>query len=132
MKAQRYPASIIRVGAVLYSAFGWTDDEGKCHLDLDEWHVRSMQNRTVSKYFGTKRVVISLVQKAEDITWQKDNWLTNFPPTIARNFTRMSRYLLAYTPHPIWHYAMRWNPPTTALSGMRMRKRRECGAMIMK
>ena len=86
MKAQRYPASIIRVGAVLYSAFGWTDDEGKCHLDLDEWHVRSMQNRTVSKYFGTKRVVISLVQKAEDITWQKDNWLTNFPAHYRKKF----------------------------------------------
>lgn len=26
-----------------------------------------------------KKVVISLVQKAEDITWQKDKWLTNFP-----------------------------------------------------
>ncbi|CZZ21253.1 Uncharacterised protein [Enterobacter hormaechei] len=63
MKPQRYPASIIRVGAVLYRAFGRTDDEGKCHLDLDEWHVRSIQNRTVSKYFDTKRVVISWYKK---------------------------------------------------------------------
>ena len=110
MKPHRYPASIIRVGAVLYRAFGWTDDEGKCHLDLDEWHVRSIQNRTISKYFGTKKVVISLVQKAEDITWQKDKWLTKFPAHYRQKFSRMSRYLLAYTPHPIWHYAMSWNP----------------------
>ncbi|EHU7138975.1 hypothetical protein KZK14_004968 [Salmonella enterica] len=68
MKPQRYPSSIIKVGAVLYKAFGWVDDEGKCHVDVDEWHVRSIQNRTVSKYFGTKKVVISLVQKLDDIT----------------------------------------------------------------
>ncbi|EMT0530678.1 hypothetical protein WMB34_004321 [Enterobacter kobei] len=86
MKPQRYPASIIKVGAVLYRAFGWTDDEGKCHLDLDEWHVRSIQNRTVSKHFGTKKVVISLVQKAEDVTWQKDKWLTNFPAHYRQKF----------------------------------------------
>lgn len=54
MNPQRYPSSIIKVGAVLYKAFGWVDDEGKCHVD--EWHVRSIQNRTVSKYFGTKRL----------------------------------------------------------------------------
>ncbi|EHA7062470.1 hypothetical protein JMG16_004151 [Salmonella enterica] len=78
MKPQRYPSSIIKVGGVLYKAFGWVDDEGKCHVDVDEWHVRSIQNRTVSKYFGTKKVVISLVQKLDDITWQKGKWLTNF------------------------------------------------------
>lgn len=36
MKPQRYPSSIIKVGAVLYKAFGWVDDEGKCHVDVDE------------------------------------------------------------------------------------------------
>lgn len=37
MKPQRYPSSIIKVGAVLYKAFGWVADEGKCHVDVDEW-----------------------------------------------------------------------------------------------
>ena len=56
MKPQRYPSSIIKVGAVLYKAFGWVADEGKCHVDVDEWHVRSIQNRTVSKYLALKRL----------------------------------------------------------------------------
>ncbi|ELK8463413.1 hypothetical protein RV041_004074 [Salmonella enterica] len=86
MNPQRYPSSIIKVGAVLYKAFGWVDDEGKCHVDVDEWHVRSIQNRTVSKYFGTKKVVISLVQKLDDITWQKGKWLTNFPVHYRQKF----------------------------------------------
>lgn len=93
MKPQRYPSSIIKVGAVLYKAFGWTDDEGKCHLDVDEWHVRSIQNRTVSKHFGTKKVVISLVQKQEDITWQKGKWLTNLSAEILRK-RPVTRWLL--------------------------------------
>ncbi|WP_407200916.1 hypothetical protein [Enterobacter cloacae] len=37
------------------------------------------------KILWHKKVVISLVQKAEDITWQKDKWLTKFPDTIAKN-----------------------------------------------
>ncbi|ENU4835428.1 hypothetical protein ACFH4J_003412 [Escherichia coli] len=86
MKQQRYPASIIKVGAILYKASGWTDDEGKCHLSLDEWHVRSIQNRTISKYFGTKRVVVSIAEKQEDITWQKDKWLKNFPSHYRNKF----------------------------------------------
>lgn len=86
MKPQRYPASIIKVGAILFKASGWTDDEGKCHLSLDEWHVRSIQNRTINKYFETKKTVISLVEKQDDITWQKDKWLNSFPAQYRKKF----------------------------------------------
>lgn len=86
MKPQRYPSSIIKVGAVLYKAFGWVDDEGKCHIDIDEWYVRSIQDRTVSKYFETKKVVISLVEKRDEFTWKKGKWLTNFPAHYRQKF----------------------------------------------
>lgn len=86
MKPQRYPSSIIKVGAVLYKAFGWVDDEGRCHVDVDEWRVRSIQNRTISKHFGTKKTVISLVHKLDDITWKKGKWLTNFPAHYRQKF----------------------------------------------
>lgn len=86
MKPQQYPASIIKVGAVLYRAVGWTDDDGKCHLDIDEWHVRSIQNRTISKYLQTKRTVINLVHKCEDITWSKGKWINNIPSKYRQKF----------------------------------------------
>jgi hypothetical protein len=47
MKPQRYPSSIIKVGAILYKAFGWVDDEGKCHIDIDEWHVLHPEPHTI-------------------------------------------------------------------------------------
>jgi hypothetical protein len=86
MKPQRYPATIIKTGVVLYSATAWTDDTGKGHVDIDEWHVRSIQKRAVSKYSVTKNTVISLVEKKEYITWDKNKWLSNIPPSCRRKF----------------------------------------------
>ncbi|NPE67110.1 hypothetical protein HLB25_10225, partial [Dickeya dadantii] len=80
MKAQKYPASIIKKGAILYRAFGWIDDDdGKVHLDMEEWHVRSIQKRKISRYSEIKKTAISLVQKVDYVTWVKSNWTNNFP-----------------------------------------------------
>lgn len=48
-KRQPYPASRIKVGAVLYRAYSLVDDEGKVETGFEEWVVRNIRARRNSK-----------------------------------------------------------------------------------
>jgi hypothetical protein len=53
---QKYPASIIKVGAVLYSYDAFSYDDGSSSVDAHEWHVRSiMRKRGTQTRYGYKQ-----------------------------------------------------------------------------
>lgn len=78
MKRQKYPASVIKVGAVLYTASGVVWD-GKASIDVNEWVVRSIQCKRGSKSkFGFKNLYpedsaqyVNVTQRVDGITWGK-------------------------------------------------------------
>lgn len=87
MKSQAYPASRIKVGAVLYSVFAWTDDDtGKSHVDIDEWHVRSIQNRKRYALSDEREMTVNIVHKCEYVTWENEEWKKNIPPRFRHKF----------------------------------------------
>lgn len=49
MKRQKYPVSVINIGAVIYDVMAFTY-EGKTEIDIRHWHVRSIQRRRMSKW----------------------------------------------------------------------------------
>lgn len=78
MKRQKYPASVIKVGAVLYTASGVVWD-GKTSIDVNEWVVRSIQcKRGTKSKFGFKNLYpedtaqfVNVTQRVDGITWGK-------------------------------------------------------------
>tara|TARA_R110002033_G_scaffold121641_1_gene164548 strand:- start:645 stop:1175 length:531 start_codon:yes stop_codon:yes gene_type:complete len=77
-KSQSYPASIIRVGAILYEAVAYTKDDGSVVSGVDEWVVRSIRARRNSlsrdgvKFpsFAAPPKMVNLYQRNE-FTWIK-------------------------------------------------------------
>ena len=77
-KSQSYPASIIRVGAILYEAVAYTKDDGSVVSGVDEWVVRSVRARRNSlsrdgvKFpsFAAPPKMVNLYQRNE-FTWIK-------------------------------------------------------------
>ena len=79
---QRYPPSVIKVGAVLYRVISWVDNEGKAKAELEEWIVRSIKRRRGSQ---TKRGLktshansefsklqhVNLTHKEKGVSWGK-------------------------------------------------------------
>lgn len=49
MLRQKYPVSVINIGAVIYDVMAFTY-EGKTEIDIRHWHVRSIQRRRMSKW----------------------------------------------------------------------------------
>ena len=50
MKPQKYPASKMKVGLVLYRVTVFTDDEdGKTTIDVEQWVVRSIKKNEVRR-----------------------------------------------------------------------------------
>jgi hypothetical protein len=111
-QAQQYPASLIKVGAVLYSVFAYTDDDGKTSTGYEDWIVRSVKAKRGSKSrmghaifaSGDTRQHVNLTQKVEGVTWVKragkTGWATSIPEYLQNQFTvgdRLPRGL--YTTH---------------------------------
>ncbi|MBL4908989.1 MAG: hypothetical protein JKX78_03695 [Alteromonadaceae bacterium] len=48
MKRQKYPVSVINIGAVIYDVMAFTY-EGKTEIDIRHWHVRSIQRKRMSR-----------------------------------------------------------------------------------
>lgn len=77
-KSQSYPASLIKVGAVLYEAFAYTSENGKVESGIDAWVVRTIRARRNSlSRFGVANHAkepnpkkVNLCQRNE-ITWKK-------------------------------------------------------------
>lgn len=95
-KTQPYPASIIKVGAVLYSVLAYTDDEGKTRTEYQEWVVRSIKSKRGSKSRlghtmfarGNIEQQVNLTLKIEHVTWVKRTGKTGWATTISSHFTK--------------------------------------------
>ena len=95
-KRQQYPASLIKVGAVLYSVFAYTDDDGKTTTGYGEWIVRSIKARRGSKSRlgaaifaqGDTRLRVNLTQKVDLVTWVKRAGKAGWASSIPRDYTK--------------------------------------------
>lgn len=101
-KRQPYPATKIKVGAVLYSAFASTDEAGKTSTEIDEWIVRSIQAKRGSKtrlgfpapsYARDATKYVNITRKIEFLTWGRRSkkigdfgWLKSIPPEFRKQF----------------------------------------------
>ena len=102
-KQQQYPSSKIFVGAVLYIAMAWTDDDGKTTSEIEQWVVRSIRAKRGSKTkYGFKVAAsraydvaqyVNLTQKIDRITWGKRStkngdygWLSSIPESFRMQF----------------------------------------------
>lgn len=100
-KAQEYPASKIKVGAVLYIASSDTDEDRKTTTEIQEWVVRSIRAKRGSKsrygiaHPGATDVAkyVNVTQKLEHVSWGKCSrkngdygWLKSIPTWATRQF----------------------------------------------
>jgi len=100
-KTQAYPASKIKVGAVLFSVDATTDENGKTSTEVREWIVRSIQAKRGTKsrfgcpapYADTARQYVNLVAKIDYLTWGKRSskngnygWLKSISPLFRKQF----------------------------------------------
>ncbi|WDX79850.1 hypothetical protein PQP94_24080 (plasmid) [Salmonella enterica subsp. enterica serovar Typhimurium] len=90
MKAQAYPPSVIRKGAVLYAALYYIFDDDKAKVEVTEWIVRSIQKRRNST---SDQRYVNLAQKLDGITWGKRSrkngdfgWLPSIPSWCLKQF----------------------------------------------
>lgn len=98
-KQQQYPASLIIVGAVLYSVLAYTDDAGKTTTEYQEWIVRSIKAKRGSKSRyghsflaqGDAQQRVNLAWKIDGVTWVKRAGKAGWAPSIAREFTHQFR-----------------------------------------
>lgn len=68
MKAQAYPPSVIRKGAVLYAALYYISDDDKAKVEVTEWIVRSIQKRRNST---SNQRYVNLAQKLDGLRGEK-------------------------------------------------------------
>ncbi|WP_338854207.1 hypothetical protein WE348_23215 (plasmid) [Alteromonas macleodii] len=80
LKQQKYPVSLIKVGVVLYKFEAFTYDDGSSAVELQEWHVRSIQRkRGTQTSYGVKKPLaeyyqdkyVNITQKIKGVTWGK-------------------------------------------------------------
>jgi hypothetical protein len=66
----------IQSGDIFYSASaGYCDEEGKCYLDLDEWHVRSIRARRGSKSHRAKALGLDVKKQVNLTRKGKYTWV---------------------------------------------------------
>lgn len=100
-KQQPYPASKIKVGAVLFSAEAYTDDQGRTSTTVSEWVIRSIQAKRGSKTklgvavpgAEAPPVFVNLTKKVDFLTWGKRSsksgdygWLSSIPAECQAQF----------------------------------------------
>lgn len=99
-KPQKYPASLIKVGAMLYGVSVYTDDDGKTSTEYEEWIVRSIKAKRGSKSrmghaifaLGDSRKRVNITQKVERLTWVKligktgHGWASSIPAYLQNQF----------------------------------------------
>lgn len=83
---QKYPASKIKVSAILYKVEVCTYDDGKTELDINEWHIRSIKKKRGSQTrFGIARhgreyhdqKFVHASAKIKDLTWVRKSKKVN-------------------------------------------------------
>lgn len=100
-KAQAYPASKIKVGAILFSVDSWTEDNGKSTTEVQEWIVRSIQAKRGEKsrfgcpspFADQAESFVNLTAKIANLTWGKRStkngdygWLKSISPYYRKQF----------------------------------------------
>ena len=98
-RRQRYPATLIKPGVELYSAYAYTDDDRKTKTGFDVWVVRSIRAKRGSQtrmgfetpsYLQDTTQYVNLTQKEELVTWGKVGgklgWLPSIPDEYRRQF----------------------------------------------
>jgi len=100
-KAQPFPASKIKIGAVLFVASAYTDDSQKTTSDIEEWVVRSIRAKRGSKSrFGfavpgalEPEQYVNLTRKYDYVTSGKRSsktgdygWLKSIPGWCVKQF----------------------------------------------
>ena len=79
---QKYPASRIKVGAVLYKVVAFSYAEGGSCSELEEWHIRSIRKKRGSQTINgrkcysanlpiNQRNAVNCVSKIKGVTWGK-------------------------------------------------------------
>lgn len=105
---QKYPKSVIKKGAVLYSVLVDTDYDGKTTIDIFEWHVRSIAKKrgtqtkngfkqSTSEFYND--VFVYITAKIKDVTWCRQSrkvndfgWSKSIPSHLRDSF-RVGDYL---------------------------------------
>lgn len=88
MNGQPYPTTKIFVGAELYSAEIYTDENGKTTCDIDTWVVRSIRRRAGSQTKNgrknmfaesdvNQRKFVHFTMKQKDVTWTRQSRKVN-------------------------------------------------------
>ncbi len=99
MKAQAYPPSVIRKGAVLYAALYYISDDDKAKVEVTEWIVRSIQKRRNST---SDQRYVNLAQKLDGITGKRSRkngdfgWLPSIPSWCLKQFREGGELPLAF------------------------------------
>jgi hypothetical protein len=85
LKQQKYPSSVIKVGAVLYDVSAYYY-EGKTSVDVDEWHVKSIRKkrgsqtkrgRDVPEYLKNDVVKVTDIGRMTDSTFSTGSFGSN-------------------------------------------------------
>lgn len=99
LKQQKFPSSVIKVGAVLFQVTAYYHD-GKTCVDVDEWHVKSIRKRRGSQtkngfnvpvYLRNDQVYVNLIAKIEGVTWVRLSRKVGdigWSPSIPANFRK--------------------------------------------
>lgn len=100
-KAQGYPSSKIKVGAVLYRVTADMDDERKTSSEIEEWVVRSIRAKRGSKSINgvstrdanSAAQYVNLTRKLDYVTWGRRSkktgdygWLKSIPNWAVKQF----------------------------------------------
>lgn len=101
MKQQKYPSSVIKVGAVLYEVSAYYY-EGKTSVDVDEWHVKSIRKkrgsqtkrgRDVPEYLKNDNLYVNIVAKIDGVTFVRLSrkvgdigWSASIPAQFRKQF----------------------------------------------
>lgn len=102
VKQQKYPNSVIKVGAILYQVSAYSY-EGKVCIDVNEWHVKTIRKKRgsqtkkgskVAEHMKNDALYVNIVQKVDDVTWGRLSrkvgdigWYSTIPAFCKKQFT---------------------------------------------
>lgn len=101
---QKYPASVIKQGAELYSVDAYSYDDGSSEVCINTWVIRSIKRkrgtqtamgkrRLGSEYGDSAPTYVNITQKIKDVTWTRQSrkvndfgWSKNIPEQYRKQF----------------------------------------------
>ncbi|ELI5720897.1 hypothetical protein RRK67_004024 [Vibrio fluvialis] len=100
---QKYPTSIIKQGAEIYSVDAYSYDDGTSEVCINTWVVRSikrkrgtqtlMGKRKLGEYGDSAPTYVNITQKIKDVTWTRQSrkvndfgWSKSIPESFRKQF----------------------------------------------